>query len=98
MTRPVTAHAIDQAHRRYGIIATAEDWDRARFDIIARVAGAGNDALLLRYEPNGTERWLVRVAGQPVIAIYRAEHAVIMTVLPANTGDRQRQRAARGGA
>ena len=81
---PVTHHAVAQAAARYGIAPAWEEWERARQAIIAAVLRESSDAVLLKRGDDGGERWLVRLGDDPVIAIYRPEDALIVTVLPAD--------------
>ena len=75
-------HAAVRAAERYGVHATPEQWTRAVLDIIDAVAGDAVNAVLLRRRRTDREEWLVRLAGEPLIAIYRPETATIITVLP----------------
>lgn len=79
--RHFTHHAAERAWERYGIVPTEAEWARAVADIISVVAGGGGPAILLRRDSDG-ERWLVRVAGEPVVAIYQPRAALIVTLLP----------------
>ena len=75
-----TRHACDRAWERYGLIPTAQDWTRAAGDIIEVVAGSGCNAVLLSRQ-DMAERWLVRIAGVPVLAIWSPDLAQFVTLL-----------------
>lgn len=77
-----TTHAAERAAERYGLTPTADDWFRALLDIIESCAGEARTATRLAVQDHGTERWLVCLAGVPVIAIYRPDAAAIITLAP----------------
>lgn len=82
LMRPATNHAIEQAAARCGVVASAEEWEAARQAIIASVLGEPSGAMRLKVRADGSERWLVNLAGRAVLAVYDPERALIITVLP----------------
>jgi hypothetical protein len=80
-----TTHAAQRAAERYGFTPTREDWRQAFLDITDAATGARNSAVLLRRYFDGIERWTVRLAGRPVIAVYNPLEALIITILAPET-------------
>lgn len=79
--RHATDHATERALERYGILAVADDWARAVLDIADAVDGTKPSALLVRRDGN-MEKWIVRLRGVAVMAIYDPHAAVFVTLLP----------------
>lgn len=77
---PFTTHAADRAAERFGLSPSEEDWTQTVLDIIDTVDGARQAALLLRTFSDGIERWLVKLCGRQVVAVYDPSQAVIITV------------------
>jgi hypothetical protein len=76
-------HAKDRAFERYGVSSPNRAWRTAFLDITDCVLGLAQRAMLLRRDPvTGVESWLVRVDGEPLIAVYKPEDAIIIRVLP----------------
>jgi len=79
-----TTHAAERAAERYGLTPTESEWSRCVLDIIESCAGDAQSAMLLRRFSDGIERWLVRLCGQPIVAVYNPRHALSITITPAN--------------
>lgn len=80
---PFTTHAAKRAAERHGLTPSEPEWSRCVLDIIESCAGDAKSAVLLRRFSDGIERWLVRLCGEPVIAVYNPKYALIITITPA---------------
>jgi len=87
------SHAAVRAAERHGLSVTTADLRSAFLDIVDTMAGVRRAAVLLLRADDGTERWLVRLAGQAVRVVYIPESARIVTVLPDRNELEPRSRA-----
>ena len=77
-----TIHALDRAFERFGIDPAPRYWRQALLDIIEAAARIGLPrAILLRRETE-VEYWCCAINGCQVVAVYRPDHACIITVTP----------------
>lgn len=82
-TMPFTRHAAERAAERYGVVPSVEEWGQAILDITDTVLGLRSGAILLARK-GAMERWLVRIGGAAMIAIYDPSQAAIITVQPSS--------------
>ena len=77
-----TGHAVDRADNRFGLEPTPQEWRQLLLDIIEAAGQIGAPrAILLRRAPPA-EHWACRIAGCPVVAVYRPDLACIITLVP----------------